>query len=288
MEYVPDYFCREEYFAYRVYSALARNPLIPKRYREIFEKSACEEYKHYLFWKKYSEKCTIRFTLFKSVLYTVLVLLFGVTFTLKLLERSEKKAVLEYSAVAERRRELSEDLEMLIREELEHENRFVSSIRESRVKYLGSIALGISDALVELTGIYAGSLGAFANTIIAGLTGLLAGISASLSMTVASYIQAKSSHVEKPLTAALFTGLAYVTVTVLFSLPYFLLSSLLHAFTVMIFIAITISFYIAFYTAILGEKSFKREAVETTGLLLGVSLLLYLFGRVLGKYVTTQ
>jgi VIT1/CCC1 family predicted Fe2+/Mn2+ transporter len=288
VKYSPDYFCREEYSAYIVYSALARNPLLPRRYREIFEKSASEEYKHYLFWKKYSEKCTTRLVLFKSALYTALVLLFGVTFTLKLLERREKRAVLEYSAVAERRRELSGDLEALIREELEHEDRFVSSIHESRVKYLGSIALGISDALVELTGIYAGSLGAFASTLIAGLTGLLAGISASLSMTAASYIQAKSSHVEKPLTAALFTGLAYVTVTVLLSLPYFLLTSLLHAFTAMIVTAVAISLYMALYTAILGEKSFKREILETTGLLLGVSLLLYLLGRVLGTYVTTQ
>ena|GEM_PF-3678131 len=41
------------------------------------------------------------------------------------------------------------------------------SVSESRVKYFGSIALRISDALVELMGIYAGSLGAFASTLVA-------------------------------------------------------------------------------------------------------------------------
>jgi len=42
----------------------------------------------------------------------------------------------------------------------------------------------------------------------------------------------------------------------------------------------------ALYTAILGERSFKREVVETTGLLLGVSILLYTVGKILGMYLT--
>jgi VIT1/CCC1 family predicted Fe2+/Mn2+ transporter len=50
-------------------------------------------------------------------------------------------------------------------------------------------------------------------------------------------------------------------------------------------ILIAISIYMAIYTAILGEKSFKREAIETTELLLGVSILLYIIGRLLSSYL---
>jgi VIT1/CCC1 family predicted Fe2+/Mn2+ transporter len=285
LENTQEHFCSEEYIAHKIYSTLARNPLLPRSYRDIFKKTSREEYEHYLFWKQHSKNCVVKNLWIKTLLYNVLALLFGVTFVLKLLERSESKAISEYSNIGESARIPLSDLKTIIEEELIHENTFMSSISESRVKYLGSIALGISDALVELTGIYAGSLGAFANPLVSGLTGLLAGLSASISMTIASYMQAKSSHLEKPQIAALFTGLAYVTVTLLLSLPYFLLTSLLGAFTSMILIAVAISIYMAIYTAVLGEKSFKREIIETTGLLLGVSALLYIIGRLLGFHL---
>jgi len=285
LETTQERFCSEEYSAHKIYSTLARNPLLPRNYREIFNKTSREEYRHYLFWKQYSKNCTVKNLWLKILLYNILTLLFGVTFVLKLLERSENKAVSEYSSLGESTGIPLSNLKTIIEEELVHENTFVSSISESRVKYLGSIALGISDALVELTGIYAGSLGAFANPLVSGLTGLLAGLSASISMTIASYMQAKSSRLEKPQIAALFTGLAYITVTLLLSLPYFILTSLLSAFTSMILIAVAISIYMAIYTAVLGEKSFKREAAETTGLLLGVSILLYVIGRLIGSYL---
>jgi VIT1/CCC1 family predicted Fe2+/Mn2+ transporter len=63
------------------------------------------------------------------------------------------------------------------------------------VRYLGSITLGISDSLIELTGIYAGSLGVFSNNLVAGLTGLIAGLSASISMAIASYIRVRNQKV---------------------------------------------------------------------------------------------
>ena len=89
---------------------------------------------------------------------------------------------------------------------------------------MASTALGVSGTLVELTGIYVGFISAFANTIMAGLAGLIAGISASISMTIASYIQAKSSSLDKPIKAAVYIGLAYITITLLLSLPHFLVS----------------------------------------------------------------
>jgi len=50
------------------------------------------------------------------------------------------------------------------------------------------MTLGISDSLIELAGIYAGSLGVFSNNLVTSLTGLIAGLSASISIATVSYI----------------------------------------------------------------------------------------------------
>jgi len=84
-----EYFCREEYTTYSIYSALARISLLPKSYREIFEKNSEEEYK--LFWKQHLKSCVTKNVWFKTLLHTAFTKLFGVTFVLKLLERGEKR-----------------------------------------------------------------------------------------------------------------------------------------------------------------------------------------------------
>ncbi|MEM2158511.1 MAG: rubrerythrin family protein, partial [Sulfolobales archaeon] len=160
-----------------------------------------------------------------------------------------------------------------------HERNLINNLNEKRIKYLSSIALGISDALVELTGIYAGALGALSSTVNAGLIGLLAGISAALSMTVASYTQAKPEVGKSPKLSALFTGIAYFAVVIALALPYFITSSILTAFISMLAIAIMLIAYISFYGAVLYDRNYLKEFIEGAFLLLGVSLLLYIIGE---------
>ena len=56
-----------------------------------------------------------------------------------------------------------EKLARIVRDEEEHETSWASRIEEWRVKYLGSLALGMSDAIIELScvsRIRAGEVGA--------------------------------------------------------------------------------------------------------------------------------
>jgi len=275
--------CRDEYFSHHLYRSLAGKPFMKKNLREALLRAAEDEYKHYLFWRSAVGECSSRTHMFKVFIYTVMFYLFGLTVLLKILEAKERSVTAIYREMVKLRPGLREEVERIILDEEEHEKEFLSSIDEGRVKYIGAITLGVSDALVELTGIYTGSLGAFENTLSAGLTGLLAGIAASISMGIASYTQAKNEGRASPGLAAIYTLLAYISVALLLATPYFIINNLMIAFITMVVIALAVVSYLTFYVAILHNRSYIKEFSETTILIFSVSILLYVLGSILGK-----
>ncbi|MEM2235358.1 MAG: rubrerythrin family protein [Desulfurococcaceae archaeon] len=283
-------FCRDEYEAYNMYTLLAKNPLVSARIRSTIGKAALDEHRHYVFWRSIVGECSSTPSTIKRLLLSLLLPLFGVTVTIKFIESMEKNALESYEKISSMRPELKEEVEKIIKEEEEHEASFILGLDEGRVKYLGSIMLGISDAIIELTGIYSGALGVFVNTLSAGLTGLLAGVSAAISMTIASYAQAKHEVGKAPKTAALYTGIAYLLVVLLLALPYFLINVITSAFAAMIVAALLVIAYMSFYSSVLFKRSYLKEFIETSGLMLGVSILLFVLGNVLGQLfgVTTS
>lgn len=269
--------CRDEYRAYAIYRSLSSSRLLKKDIREIFRRFSEEEYRHYIYWKGIAGECVSPITRLSRALYALLLLLFGATITLKVLERGEERSRSRYSelrgaGIPE------EDIEAIEKEEEEHESLLISSIDEGRVRYLSSIALGVSDALVELTGIYMGSLGLFAAASSVGLVGLIAGISASISMGVASFSQAKHAGAPRPLYSALYTMGAYLFVALSLALPYFLAHSLAQSFAIMMLIAVAVISYMSFYASVLYERGFARELAENLGLIIGIGVALYLLG----------
>lgn len=275
--------CREELFSYYLYTTLARLVGRRGRFREVLLRAAADELRHYRVLREVTGGCGSPWLRLRAYLYTVLYLVFGLTFTMKLVESMEGAAVAVYREVARARPDLAEELEALATDEVRHEAELVEGIDEGRVRYLSSIALGVSDALVELTGVYTGSLGAFASTVSAGLAGLLAGVAASVSMAVAAYTQAKHEGGRSPALSAAYTGAAYSAVTVLLALPYLTLGSMVVAYAAMLLVAFAVATYMAAYSAVLGGRRFLRELAETAGLVIGVSLALYLLGSALGR-----
>lgn len=273
--------CRDELDAHFIYSTIARIPFIDRRLRDVLARASKDELRHYEFWRSVVGECPHPLSMLKVALFTLTSLLFGVTFTFRVLESMEGSAADTYGVIVEQNPSLSNEVTRIELDERLHEAEFMRSIDEGRVRYLGSIALGVSDALVELTGIYAGTLGAFASSVSAGLTGLLAGFAASASMGVAAYTQARHEGGKSPIRSAAYTTLAYITVSSLLALPYFTLASPVLSFTVMIAIALAITSYMALYTSVLYGKRFLREFVETAVPLFGVSFLLLALGTVL-------
>lgn len=275
--------CEDEYVSFHLYRRLARLPLVSENLRKTLRKAAEDELKHYEFWKSFAGECASIASKLKVLLYTVMFYLFGLTVTLKFIESKEARAASIYENIASEKPEVAGVLKEIVEDEERHEAEFAESIDEGRVKYIGSITLGISDALIELTGIYTGSLGAFENTLSAGLTGLLAGVAASISMGAAAYAQAKHEYRLNPKLSALYTFAAYIAVAAILAAPYFMVSSILVAFTVMMLLATAIVAYVSFYSAVLRSKSYLKEFAETLVMVLGVSLALYVLGSVLGE-----
>ena len=63
--------------------------------------------------------------------------------------------------------------------------------------YLGSIVLGLNDALIEQTGAIAGMTFAFQNTRVVSIAAIITGLAAALSMAVSEYLSQKTVSNDK-------------------------------------------------------------------------------------------
>jgi len=143
----------------------------------------------------------------------------GITFTIKLLEKNEAAGSAEYAdfdSVVPGAAQLGKDEE-------EHENSLAGMIEEDFLSYMGSIVLGLNDALVELTGTLAGLTFALQTGKLVAISGLVTGIAASFSMAASEYLSARADNNPKAIQSALYTGLAYILTVILLILPYLLI-----------------------------------------------------------------
>ena len=123
--------------------------------------------------------------------FALLRLVFGLTFATKLVEGSERRAESSYEAHP-LRGEFPEDIERVQRISSSQEQALIDLIDGKRLRYLGSIVLGLNDALVELTGALAGLTFAFQDSSLVALTGVITGIAASFSMGASEYLSQKT------------------------------------------------------------------------------------------------
>ena len=169
-----------------------------------------EEKAHYEIWKKYTgeELKPEKGKIFK---FTWIARILGFTFAVKLMERGETYAQEEYQLLSE---EVEESLQIR-KDEEEHEEALLGMLDEERLQYVGSMVLGLNDALVELTGSLAGFTFAMQNTRLIALSGLIIGISATFSMASSEFLAARSEGRTDALKSCAYTGAAYLVTVVL-------------------------------------------------------------------------
>lgn len=275
-------YAREELFNVHLYTWLARtvhNPTL----KPILEKFAAQEKAHYDFWKRWVSE-EVRYPTWWLWWYKVLIRLLGISFILRLLERREHQTIAEYRQVAPTLPPQEQTtLLALVEEEEKHEAEFLEAIRaeEPRIQYLGFIVLGLSDAIIEITGVHAGFLGASHRPLTAGIAGLIVGFAASISMASAAYLQAKQNPAVSAVRSAVYTGISYVIAVVLMALPYFALASMAGAFWTSVILAVGMILSFVYYSAVVFERSFRQEALESVGVLGATAILSYGFGEVL-------
>ncbi len=165
------------------------------------------------------------------------------------------------------------------KEENGHENKLLGMIDEERLKYVGSIVLGLNDALVELTGTLAGLTFAFQNSQLISLAGLITGIAASFSMGASEYLSTKSEGGGKnPRKASVYTTIAYMMTVLFLIAPFFLLANYYMALGVTVLNAVIVIFVFTFYVSVAKDLPFRRRFAEMTGISLGIAALTFLIG----------
>ena len=266
-------FQRNEITEHHIYKRLAKSVKSPQN-REILEKIAADELKHYKLWKAYTRQ-EVKPNRFSLWFYYLVSRLFGYTFGIKLMERGEEDAQANYEQLKGKIREIDAFLE----DENAHEEALIGLLDEESLRYAGSIVLGLNDALVELTGALAGLTLALQNTELIALSGLITGIAAALSMGASEYLSTRSEETEKhPLKASLYTGVAYIVTVMILVLPYLVLDNYYLCLAVALAAAVLIIAIFNYYISVAKDEPFRERFFEMAALSLGVAALSFVLG----------
>ena len=252
--------------------------------RSVLKRISDDELKHYNFWKQYTGKDTKPDKL-KVWMYFLIAKILGITFGIKLMEKGEEKAQTTYEKISE----VIPSAKEIVEDEDKHELELINMLDEERLRYVGSIVLGLNDALVELTGALAGLTFALQNTRLTAMAGLITGVAASLSMATSEYLSTKSEgYIKKPLRAAFYTGAAYV-ITVLFLIfPYFVFGEPMLCLGFTILNAVIVIFIFTFYISVAKGIPFKNRFSEMVAISLGVAALTFLITFVIKIFLNVE
>lgn len=263
---------KDEITNFHIYQALALKEKDADN-AKLLQTIAADEKKHYALLKKYS-KVEVHPSKIKILWYLLLAKTLGLTFSLKLLEKGEAKAAVAYNALTVDFPELKQALE----DEEKHEQELLGLINEERLNYMGSIVLGLNDALVELTGALAGYTFAIQNSRIIALIGLITGISASFSMAASEFLSKKQEKEENALKSSIYTGIAYITTVSLLILPFLFLPNHFLNLGLSVLMAILIILGFNFYISVAKDLPFKKRFLEMAGISLGVTAISFGIG----------
>lgn len=276
-------FQKDELTEYHVYKKLASS-VRSAHNREVLERIAEDELRHARRWAALTKEDVHpdRWQFWK---YYLISRVFGFTFGVKLMERGEQLASQTYSELSG----VVEAAAVLAREEQEHEKELLGLLDEERLRYAGSVVLGLNDALVELTGALAGLTLALQNTKLVALTGSITGIAAALSMSASEYLSTRSETTGRhPLKAAIYTGSAYLATVSILILPYLLLTDYYASLALTLAGAVIVIATFNYYISVAKGEPFRRRFLEMAALSFGVAALSFGLGYVLRTFLGVE
>ncbi len=243
--------------------------------KKVLLRLSKEEKAHYEIWKHCTE-VEMKPEKWKVIRYKLIARIFGFTFAIKLMEKGEEAAQSEYELL---KSEVPESI-MIKNQEEEHEEALMAMLDEERLQYVGSMVLGMNDALVELTGSLAGFTFALQNTRLTALSGLIVGISATFSMAASEFLSARSEGRNDALKSCMYTGVAYLITVVLLVLPYLLMDNgnYLIALLLMLLIVVLIIAGFTYYISVAKSEKFLRRFLEMAIISVSVAVLSFFVG----------
>ena len=284
MNYTPEQkklllqFQKQEITGGKVYQKLAKLQK-DERNRDVLNRIAKEEFNHYQKYKLLTGK-EVSANHWEVYKYRLIASILGPTFGIRLMEKNEANDQVLYSKLSH-----IPEVPSIIADEEKHENELIDMINEDKLNYMGSVVLGLNDALVELTGVLAGLTFALQNPGLIALTGSITGIAAALSMAASEYLSTKSEGTGKhAVKASIYTGIAYIITVFLLILPYLLLHNVYLSLGLTLLAAILIIAAFNYYYSVVKEEKFSRRFTEMVSLSMGVALLSFGVGLVLRKF----
>lgn len=250
--------------------------------KELLQRIGEEERNHSNLWSKYTGK-KLKPERLKVFLYSLLSIIFGYTFVIKLMEKGEKFSKEVYIQLA---KEVPDANNIYLQEQI-HEQALIEMLDEDRLQYVGSMVLGLNDALVELTGTLAGLSFALQNNRLVALSGLITGISATLSMASSEYLSARSEGDANAKKSALYTGIMYLFAVFLLVLPYILLpkDKYIYALIAMLFVVVLIILVFTYYISVAKDLPFKKRFLEMATISLSVAVLSFVIGILVKQFL---
>ncbi len=277
---------RNEITEHHIYIRLAASTKNPHN-QKVLNQIAADELKHYNFWKTYSKR-EIRPNKIIIWFYYIISRVFGLTFGVRLMEKGEERAQINYSEIIK----AIPEAQPVLADEEAHENALIDILDEELLDYISSVVLGLNDALVELTGALAGLTLAFNDTKLIAVAGLVTGIAASLSMGASEYLATKSEEGTKknPFKAAIYTGGAYIVTVIFLIIPYLLFSDLSPVICLIFALinAIIIVFVFTFYISVAKDLPFRKRFFEIVGISLGIAALTFVIGMVVSSVLNVD
>ncbi len=270
-----------EYFIYQELASVSKD----EKNKEILLKISEDEKKHYDFWQGVTG-VEVKPNRRQVKKYLRLAQLFGLSFSLRLMERGEEGASRFYDSIAD---ELPEVLAIKEDEEF-HEQQLIGVLNDERLNYAGAIVLGLNDALVEFTGTLAGLTFAFGNNKVIGVTGLVMGVAASLSMAASGYLSSQEDERDdlNPVKSALFTGVAYIVTVAFLVFPYLIQDNSYLALGGMLVITVLIIAVYTYYISVAKNVKFSRRFSSMVAISLGVALLSFGIGMLVKKVFNVE
>jgi len=240
---------------------------------KIFAGISRDEKRHYDFYRKLTETevSPDRGKIFR---FFWIAKIFGLTFGIRLMEKDEGSAQKNY---AELQKELG-SLSAIIRDEEKHEHLLIDLINEEKLQYIGSVVLGLSDALVELTGMLAGLTLAMQNAKLIALAGLITGVAAALSMAASQYLAVKHEKSGNAYKSAVYTGVTYIFTVILLVAPYLLFKDYFLSLAVTMALALVEIVLFNFYISVAKNLSFKKRFWEMTLICISVAAISFVIG----------
>lgn len=243
---------------------------------------ADEEKKHYEIWKTYTKK-ELKPKKSKVRKFTFIARIFGFTFAIKLMEKGEKIAQGKYEKLLSEVKEASS----IRAEEEEHESALINMLDEKKLEYVGSMVLGLNDALVEIAGSLAGFTFALQNTRLIALSGLIVGISATFSMAASEFLSVRSEGRKDAFRSCAYTGIAYLITVALLILPFLIFSptSFIPALICMFGIIVLIIAGFTYYVSVVQEQKFGKRFLEMFLISVGVAVVSFAVGLMAKHFI---